>query len=77
MKRPQLPDDSNIIEGVVCNKYINYINKLESYCDFLEKDHNYLEYSINMLEAYLEDSIDRVNPLLDEDYIDTVKEILR
>jgi len=64
MERPSTNEISNTFQHLESLYY-----DLERYCD-------YLQHSIDYLSAYLEDSLDRVNPTLDEEYIKDVKEIL-
>lgn len=72
MERPKLPSLVKLMTeaedkppGIICS----YLRDINEYCTFLE-------YENAILSAYLQDSLDRVNPILDKDFIATVKEIL-
>ena len=65
MERPEV-ERYNICNPMQLTDFINDINK---YCTFLEAENA-------ILSAYLQDSLYRVNPVWDEYFITTVKEIL-
>ncbi len=52
MEKPILEDCDNIFEGIHCSRFIEYINRLEAYCEYLESENKRMS---NLIKKFIYD----------------------